>query len=188
MKMNSRSVFPIVLFLLNATLTFGQIRYDESRLQWRLDSDQMTYVIGVNEQKMVQSLYWGPRLSSGSELPKAKMGAESSSFDPSISTTQLEYPAWGAGLSTEPALKVTSSNGDRTLVLEYSSANLNGNLLELTLRDPVQPIAVHLFYRVFEDQGMIARWSKVENLGDKPIVVEQVASTTWNLPSGSGYD
>jgi hypothetical protein len=74
---------------------FGQIRYDESRLQWRLDSDQMTYVIGVNEQKMVQSLYWGSRLSFSSEIPKAKTGAESSSFDPSISTTQLEYPAWG---------------------------------------------------------------------------------------------
>jgi len=188
MKMNSKSVFPIGLFLLNATLTFGQIRYDESRLQWRLDSDQMTYVIGVNQQKMVQSLYWGPRLSFGSEIPKAKMGAESSSFDPSMSTTQLEYPAWGAGLSTEPALKVTSSNGDRTLVLEYSSANLNGDLLELTLRDRVQPIAVRLFYRVFEDQGIIARWSKIENLGDKPIVVEQVASATWNLPPGSGYE
>src|SRR3982074_3685791 len=76
----------------------------------------------------------------------------------------LNTPAWGAGLSTEPALKVTSSNGDRTLVLECSSANLKGNLLELTLRDRVQPIAVHLFYRVFEDQGMIAGWSKVENL------------------------
>ena len=78
--MNSKSVFPIFLFLLNATLTFGQIRYDESRLQWRLDSDQMTYVIGVNQQKMVQSLYWGPRLSSGSEIPKAKMGAESRGY------------------------------------------------------------------------------------------------------------
>jgi alpha-galactosidase len=110
------------------------------------------------------------------------MDTKGSSFDPSISTTQLEYPAWGAGLSTEPALKVTSNNGDRTLVLEYSSANLNGDLLELTLRDRVQPIAVHLFYRVFENQGMIARWSKIENLGDKPIVVEQVASATWNLP------
>src|SRR6266550_5529556 len=109
MKMNSKSLFPIGLFLLKATLTVGQIRYDESQLQWRLDSDKMTYVIGVNEQKIVQSLYWGPRLSSGSEIPKAKMDAKGSSFDPSISTTQLEYPAWGAGLSTEPVLKVTSS-------------------------------------------------------------------------------
>ena len=188
MKMNSKPLFPIGLFLLNASLTLGQIHDDESRLQWRLDSGQMTYVIGVNDQKMVQNLYWGPRLSSGSEIPKAKMDAKGSSFDPSISTTQLEYPAWGAGLSTEPALKVTSNNGDRTLVLEYSSANLNGDLLELTLRDRVQPIAVHLFYRVFEDQGMIARWSNIENLGDKPIVVEQIASATWNLPPGFGYE
>ncbi|MCU1250852.1 MAG: alpha-galactosidase [Edaphobacter sp.] len=41
---------------------------------------------------------------------------------------------------------------------------------------------------MFEDQGIIARWSKIENLGDKPIVVEQVASATWNLPPGSGYE
>ena len=88
MKMNSKSLFPIG-FLLNASLTFGQIHYDESQLQWRLDSGQMTYVIGVNDQKMVQSLYWGSKLSSGSEIPKAKMDAKGSFFDPSISTTQL---------------------------------------------------------------------------------------------------
>jgi hypothetical protein len=72
MKMNSKSVFFIGFFLLNAAVTFGQIRYDESRLQWRLDSHQMTYVIGVNEKKMVQSLYWGPRLSSVSETSSAR--------------------------------------------------------------------------------------------------------------------
>ena len=70
MKMNSKSVFFIGFFLLNAAVTF---RYDESRqIQWRPDSHQMTYVIGVNEKKMVQSLYWGPRLSSGSETSSAR--------------------------------------------------------------------------------------------------------------------
>jgi hypothetical protein len=62
MKMNSKSLFPIGLFLLNASLTFGQIHDDESRLQWRLDSGQMTYVMGVNDQKMSPEPLLGPQI------------------------------------------------------------------------------------------------------------------------------
>ena len=160
---------------------------DPNRTQWRIDAGEMSYVIGVNEQKMLQTLYWGPKLASGATLPAARMHPERASFDPAIATTPLEYPAWGAGLFTEPALKVGSPNGDRTLILQYAGWQQTGDQLEITLHDTAQPIAVHLFYQAYP-QGMLARWSRIENLGKEPIHLEQAASATMNLPQGTGYE
>ena len=114
------------------------------------------------------------------------MKPERASFDPPIATTPLEYPAWGAGLFTEPALKVDSPNGDRTLILKFDSAHVDGQQLEIVLKDVAQPLAVRLFYRVYP-QGVIARWSRVENLGKQPFRVEQAMSAVWNLPQDTGY-
>jgi alpha-galactosidase len=156
-------------------------------MQWFMDSGEMSYVIGVNDQKMLQTLYWGPKLVPGTLIPTAQMQPERASFDPPIATTPLEYAAWGAGLFTEPALKVDSSNGDRTLILRYADAQQTGDQLEITLRDAVEPIAVHLFYQLYP-QGVLARWTRIENLGSSPIRIEQAASATWNLPQGEGYE
>ena len=111
-------------------------------MQWTIDAGTMSYVVGVNEQKMVQTIYWGPRLAAGAVLPVARMGGERSSFDPAMVATPLEYAGFGAGLYTEPALKVVSADGDRTVVLEYADAHVTGDLLELVLRDKVKPIVV----------------------------------------------
>lgn len=156
-------------------------------MQWTIDAGTMSYVVGVNEQKLVQTVYWGPRLATGAVLPVARMGGERSSFDPAMVATPLEYAGFGAGLYTEPALKVDSADGDRTVVLEYADAHVTGDVLELMLRDKVKPIVVHLYYQGFA-QGVLARWSRIENAGKTPIKVEQAASATWNLPRGTGYE
>ena len=167
---------------------FGQsIEEHAGGQQWVLTAGDMSYVMGVNEQGMLQTQYWGPRLAARGMLPPAKSRPERASFDPSIGTTPLEYPAWGEGLFTEPALKVDSANGDRTLVLVYSSAQVKGNVLEVILKDTVQPIAVHLFYEAYPE-GVLARWSRIENVGKQPFRIEQAASATWNLPQGTGYE
>ncbi len=155
--------------------------------QWVLALGEMSYVVGVNEQGMLQTQYWGPRLADGATMPAAKSRPERASFDPSVATTPLEYPAWGAGLFTEPALKVNSPNGDRTLILAYSSARVKREVLEVVLKDVAQPIAVHLYYRAYAE-GVLARWSRIENVGKQPFRIEQAASATWNLPQGAGYE
>lgn len=154
---------------------------------WTIQAGGMSYGIGVNEQGMLQSVYWGQGLGTSVDLPVAKSSRERASFDPPIATTPLEYPAWGAGLFTEPALKVDSPNGDRTLMLRYEAAKLQGGVLEITLKDDAQPIFVHLFYQPYAE-GILARWSVIENRGDRPYRVEQAASATWNLPQGEGYE
>ena len=157
------------------------VREDTARKQWYVNAGRMTYAIGVNDQGMLQTLYWGPRLPAGATLPAAQMHPERASIDPAIATTPLEYPAWGEGLFTEAALKADSANGDRTLILKYESAKTSGDELEVVLKDTAQPVRVHLYYKAFPE-GVIARWSRIENAGKTPLAVEQAASATWTLP------
>lgn len=164
----------------------AQVRAVPDREQWYLTAGHSTYVIGVDEKKMVEGLYWGPELTPNTLLPVARMAPERAAFDGPVNTTPLEYPGWGAGLYLEPALKIDSPNGDRTLVLQYESARVEANHLEIVLKDASQPLRVHLHYQVFPE-GVLARWSSVENIGTKPFHIEQAASGTLNLPANTDY-
>ena len=164
----------------------AQVRAVPDRQQWFMTAGESTYVVGVDEKNMLESLYWGPVLPADATLPKAQSHRERSSNDVPINLTALEYPAWGDGLQLEPALKVDSPNGDRTLILVYDSAKVETNQLEIVLKDTVQPIRVHLHYQCFAE-GVLARWSSVENVGKQPVHIEQAASATWNLPAGRDY-
>jgi len=57
----------------------------------------MTYILGVNDERMLQTLYWGRRLSTDASLPAALAIKDRSSFDAEVSSTPLEYPGWGKG-------------------------------------------------------------------------------------------
>ncbi len=162
------------------------VRPHPERQQWYLDAGKMTYVLGVNESGILQSLYWGPRLSENALLPAPKSFPERASQYPPAATTPQEYPAFGAGIFTETALKANSPNGDRTLILKYESAQVNGSQLEVVLKDTVQPLRVHLFYQAYPE-GVLARWARIENAGSGNYGLEEVASASLNLPTGTGY-
>jgi alpha-galactosidase len=154
---------------------------------WLLSAGQMSYVVAINNAKMPQTVYWGPHLASIAGLPPATMHPELASFDPSIATTPLEYPAWGGGLSYEPALKGSFPDGNRSMTLLFDKAEKHdADTLELTMRDTVEPIYVHLFYQVYA-QGVLARWSEIENRSKVTVTLENAASAIWNLPPDPRY-
>jgi len=164
------------------------IQYSADRKVWLLQAGEQSYAFGVNERGELQSLFWGGRLQGIADVAEAKSLPERASFDLSTTTTPQEYPGWGAGLYTEPALKVTFSNGNRDLVLHYVSHKIEGDELQVLVRDISEPIFVELHYRVYPDQGIIARWSVIENRSDQPVVLESAAAASWSLPPGNGYE
>ena len=89
---------------------------------FRLDGGDVTYVFGVNERGELQALYWGGKLAASDKVAAAHSLPEMASFDSPSTTTPQEYAAWGAGLFTEPALKITFADGNRDLVLHYVSS------------------------------------------------------------------
>jgi len=164
-----------------------EIRYDGSTRVFELSTSQVTYAFGVNELGQLQSLYWGGRRAAGDTLPAAKSDAGSASFDLPTGTTPQEYPAWGAALYTEPALKVSFPDGNRDLVLHYLSHTLNGSHLSVFLKDISRDVRVELRYDIDPDSGILARSARIENHTGQSLSVHQAAAATWNLPAGNGY-
>ena len=47
----------------------ARVTYDPSSRVFRMDAADVTYVLGVNEQEQVQTLYWGKRLRHADPPP-----------------------------------------------------------------------------------------------------------------------
>src|SRR5579883_838172 len=86
---------------------------------FRLDGGNATYAFGVNERGDLQTLYWGGRIGSQDAIPPAHSFPEWASFDSTNTTTPQEYSGWGAGLFTEPALKITFAVHTRVLAVHF---------------------------------------------------------------------
>jgi alpha-galactosidase len=163
----------------------ASIRFDKEAQVFRIDAADMSYMLGINEKKQVQTLYWGERLSGADTFAHSDPG--SSSFDASTNTTQQEFVSWGGGLYVEPDLKVTFPDGNRDLVLQYVSHTIEGNRLTLLLKDIAREVYVELPYQSDAITGILRRSAQVQNRTAAPLTIEQIASGTWNLPRGMDY-
>jgi alpha-galactosidase len=180
-------------FILSAALFLGPLAHAQSidyrpdAKVWVIQAGDFTYAMGINEHNWLQSLYWGPRIDRVQDIAVAHSLPQVASFDLSTTTTPQEYAAWGAGLYTEPDLKATFASGNRDVVLEYTDQHqthdANSQTLEITMRDIKLPLIVHLYYRVYNGQSVLERWSTIENQSKEDVVLENAASATWSLPN-----
>jgi alpha-galactosidase len=178
MKSLRRNTLAAILAL-TASLTFAQA----NQQVFRLDGGNTTYAFGVNDRGDLQPLYWGGRLGPNDAIPPAHSFPELASFDPPNNTTPQEFAAWGGGLYSEPALKVTFADGNRDLILHYASAKQNdAHSLEIQLKDISREIYVTLRYAMDPESGILARSATIENREKQPIVVDQAAAAQWTLP------
>lgn len=177
-----RVSFTLSVLLLLILFTGGSA-WAQTGQVFRLDGGNSTYAFGVNERGELQTLYWGGRLGPKDKLVPAHSYMEWASFDSSYTTTPQEYAGWGAGLFTEPALKVSFADGNRDLVLHFVRATPDGaQSLEVLLKDISREVYVTLKYSVDADSGILSRSAIIENRDKQPIVIEQAAAAQWSLP------
>jgi alpha-galactosidase len=179
---------PILFLLLSYWSTArAEINYYSDRKVWVLQAGPVTYAMGVNERGELQPIYWGAQVKSDADFSAPQSRPEVASFDLSSTTTPQEYPGWGAEFYNEPALKATYADGNRDVVLHFVSSHIDGDTLEIQMKDIASSLQVHLYYRIFEDLGIIQRWSRIENQTNQAITLESAQSAAWSLPAGEGY-
>jgi len=178
MKTSYKLYFSFLFVLLTFSLSSAQ-----TGEIFRLDGGNSTYAFGVNERGDLQPLYWGGRLGAHDSIPPAHSFPEMASFDSPATTTPQEYAGWGAGLFTEPALKVSFADGNRDLVLHFLKiASSSSNSAEIVLKDISREIYVTLAYSMDSESGILARSASIENREKQPVLIEQAAFAQWTLP------
>ncbi|MCS0633597.1 alpha-galactosidase [Telluria mixta] len=160
---------------------------DEATRVFRLDGGAVTYAFGVNADGHLQTMYWGSALSADDRLPAPAPVPENSSNETSITVTPFEYPGFGAGLTVEPALKVTFPDGVRDLDLRYVDHQLDGERIVVRLKDVSRAVHVTLAYAMDAASGILSRSAVVENRTNGWIQVDQMAAASINLPYDDDY-
>lgn len=167
------------------------VRYLSKLDGWVLQTSSNTYVIIKNKQGRLFNVYWGPPLTNAKQL-------DTNYFPEILNSTKYdgshrgevrfeEYPAQGGPFYDEPCLKVAMESGNRDLVLNYISYKINGNILEILLKDIQNDIYVSLIYEVFSEYGIISKKSKIVNQTNEKIVIESAQSGVWQLPADKDY-
>jgi alpha-galactosidase len=164
--------------------TSAHISYEVSTQSFRIDAGYSSYVIGVDSNHELQTLYWGARLRPDDQLPAAQLPRSGSSFDVGAPG---EFTGWGGMMYVVPDLKITFPDGNRDLVLNYQSYAIADGTLTLTMKDIERDVVVELYYRPDPETGVLARWAKVENKTGKPFTIEQLFAGTWDLPADDHY-
>jgi alpha-galactosidase len=160
---------------------------NEKTKVFRLDGGGVSYVFGVNEDGRLQSLYWGSALSRADEIAAPRAVPENSSNEISVTVTPFEFAGFGAGLTTEPSLKVRFPDGVRDLDLRYAEHQLEHGRIIVRLQDVQRAVHVVLSYSMDEATGIISRSARVENRTDGWVHVDQLAAASLNLPYGDDY-
>ncbi|MGH9583222.1 MAG: glycoside hydrolase family 36 N-terminal domain-containing protein, partial [Bryobacteraceae bacterium] len=181
------TVLSFFALIFAASLPAQTISFDQARRVWLITTAHSSYAMGITSDGELQHLYWAGPLTRIEDVPEANRKRDISSFDPHQMLENEEYPGWGGPRYYEPALKITRADGDRDLVLRYVSQHIEGNQLDIALKDIRDPIAVTLHYRVYPATGIIGRWSTIQNHTSQEITVESAQSAVWNLPHGTGY-
>ena len=185
------AVLIVAMVLLSATmakaaLTAAPVRYVEESKIWVLETDHTSYVIGVNEQNVLQNLYWGKKITRDQDFLPAHT-LEAFPFSSPYKRTPEEYPGWGAMRYDEPCLKVTLDDGTRDLVLKYVSYKVNGDTLEVRTKDINYDLFVTVSYQVFPRYDIIRKNSLIENQTKQNMTIESAQSGVWYVPAGDGY-
>src|SRR2546430_17552561 len=105
----------VVLSSLTAAMGQAPIRFVKTSKIFILDAGKVTYVFGINEQDILQHIYWGGHVGREEDLRIPSI-EEWSSFDLSSTTPPPVYPGGGTGPYVQPGVKVTISDCKQGLV------------------------------------------------------------------------
>jgi alpha-galactosidase len=176
----------VILALLVCLPALCQVRWVAAKKLWILETDHTSYVAGVNDQNIVQNVYWGARIARNQDLPAARQ-AGGFAFESREGLTAEEYPAWGGMRYAEPVLKAAFADGVRDVVLQYVSHDAAGEVLTIHTKDIQSDLAVDLVYRVYARHDVVEKHALIFNRTKQEVVLESAQSGVWYVPAGAGY-
>lgn len=190
------------------------IYYDDNRKVFHLQSEKSSYIIELIKGVIPAHVYWGPKLA-GRKFQHTLNLVERCSFSPtylqedkniSLDTLPSEFPSYGNGDFREPALEVHLVDGTTVTDFRYKSHTINkgkpalkglpatyveseeeAETLKIILQDDKTGLIAALSYTVFNDQDVITRSVRIENLGKDNLVLKRVLSANVDFHD-SDYD
>lgn len=162
------------------------VNYYESEKLFHIETENTSYVLGINGQGGLQNLYWAEKIDI-SDCCNLMKSVFHSGFDPLVEKEREEFSPWGGYFYSEPSLKVMFHDSVRDLKMKYSRHEITENELKITLSDAVYGLEAELTYKVFEEFDLIERNSRIKNTGSYAVSIENIMSAAWVIPKLQDY-
>lgn len=162
------------------------IQHDASRNIWVLETDHISYVLGLSELGTINHIYCGEKLPYVSDYNSAHHIA---AFPYTVGSelSEEEYMGWGKAKFTEPCLKATFHDHVRDVHLAYVDFEISENMLMLRLKDTYYSLEVKLHYKVIADCDLIERYCEIVNHGETNITLGQALTGSFYVPREQQY-
>ncbi|OPH60282.1 alpha-galactosidase [Paenibacillus ferrarius] len=162
------------------------IVYHEDLRLFEIQMRTTSYVFGLNDKGVLQQIYWGDAIDAR-ECAHLLQSRHHSSFDAEVDREKEEYGGHGGSSYVEPCLKVRFQDGVRDLKLAYTGFAIEQDTLRVILKDVHYDLIVNLTYKVIHEHDLIERTAEVVNQSDTEVVIEQMMSAAWSLPTLPSY-
>ncbi len=186
----------------------------ETEKTFHLQNDEISYVMTVLPGGQMGQLYFGSRIHDRENFGYLMEGCFRShsayitddSRGISLEHIKQEYPAYGSSDFRECALEILQSDGSRLTEFVYESYQITSGkpvleglpatyteddgeamTLEIVLKDAHAELQLTLLYTIFAQGGVIARSSRITNLGNSAVSITKALSFCLDLPDAE-YD
>jgi len=154
-----------------------------------LNTDKFAMVLGIEENKDVNTVYLGKKLKDEKEYRKIN-GQYKQAHD-YTNMYQSAYTASGTRNLLEPAISVEHADGNQALDLKYvnhkvEDISANQKHVIVTLKDQVYPFFVELHYLTNVKENVIEQWAVIKHNEKKPVKLVKYASANLSL-KGSDF-
>ena len=160
----------------------------------KLTTPNTEFVLDLNKGAEPIFLYYGTTITD------ADMANLTKQDDANWSRSEI-YPAYGAThTQSETCLAMRHADGNMStnmLVDSYAVTSVNdkapngasrqGTLLTITLKDPVYPTTVHLYYQAYNDVDMIESWTDITNGEKQTVTLTQFYNPLLPVRRGNVY-
>jgi len=178
MNIFPKRVLPVVaLCLINASFLMAQNLIP-------IESANNALVLQTNKDNSVGIIYFGEKLKSAAEYAEIP-GAYRQAQDFSESLNNAYTPSGSKNLM-EPAISVTHADGNNSLDLQYVSHKKEtvGDqvfLYTISLKDPVYPFEVTLYYKVYYAYDVMEQWTSIRHTEKGNVSLQKFASSNIYL-------
>lgn len=174
------------------------IAYNEKDRIWRLDGQNYSYVLYVNDEGTLQNLHFGGKIE---ERDSAYLIERVAKASPALDIAS-EFGGYARGDFREPTALVERADGGTLAFYRYvrhvvrdgvpalsglPHARSGGKTLTITLKDGCSDTEIDLNYSVWDDSDVLVRNATIRNTGKQASKLRKAFSFCLDLPD-RGYE
>lgn len=156
-----------------------------------VETDNIAIVMQTDDDKHLKILYSGKRLKNYSEYEFTGRVNNLNAEGASANTNAFAVAGTNNNF-TEPAIAVVHTDGNNSLDLKYEAHKVDktpdgATLTSITLKDPVYPFFVDLFFKAWHETDVIEQWSVIRHNEKGTVILNKYASANLYFFNKDSY-